>query len=74
LPPVHQPQDTETGAPALRALGFAHYWQHLLDTGQVGSLGDIAAAEGMDLGQVSRIARLAWVGAGCSSMRPMSRQ
>ena len=44
--------------PLVRALGLAHYWQHLLDTGKVGSLTEIAAAEGMDLGQVSRIARL----------------
>jgi hypothetical protein len=71
---VQQPREVEIETPEVRALGLAHYWQHLLDTGQVGSLGDIAAAEGMDLGQVSRIARLAWVGAGCSSMRPMSRQ
>lgn len=45
--------------PLVRALGLAHYWQHLLDTGKVGSQTEIAAAEGMDLGQVSRIARLA---------------
>jgi hypothetical protein len=43
---------------------LAHYWQHLLDTGRFGSLTEIAAGEGMDLGQVSRIARLAWVGPG----------
>lgn len=53
----------------VRALGLAHYWQHLLDTGKVGSLTEIAAAEGMDLGQVSRIARLAhlapWVVEAC---------
>lgn len=55
--------------PLVRALGLAHYWQHLLDTCKVGSLTEIAAAEGMDLGQVSRIARLAllapWVVEGC---------
>lgn len=45
--------------PLVRALGLAHYWQHLLDTGKFESLTEIAAAEGMDLGQVSRIARLA---------------
>ncbi|RYU57190.1 LacI family transcriptional regulator [Methylolobus aquaticus] len=56
------PRDAEMEAPELRALGLAHYWQHLLDTGKVGSLREIAAAEGMDLGRVSRIARLAWVG------------
>jgi hypothetical protein len=44
--------------PLVRALGLAHYWQHLLDTGKFESLTEIAAAEGMDLGQVSRIARL----------------
>jgi len=56
-----QPRDAEEETPALRALGLAHYWQHLLETDKVGSLREIAAAEGMDLGQVSRIARLAWV-------------
>jgi hypothetical protein len=45
--------------PLVRALGLAHYWQDLLDTGKFESLTEIAAAEGMDLGQVSRIARLA---------------
>ncbi|MGY6217131.1 hypothetical protein ACW73L_18385 [Methylolobus aquaticus] len=49
-------------APELRALGLAHYWQHLLDTGRFQSLTEIAVAEGVDLAQVSRIARLAWVG------------
>jgi hypothetical protein len=44
--------------PLVRDLGLAHYWQHLLDTGKFGSLTEIAAAEGMDFGQVSRIARL----------------
>ena len=70
--------------PLIRALGLAHYWQHLLDSGKVGSLSEIAVAEGMDLGQVSRIARLArlaqWVvekclaggGNGCASKSPES--
>ena len=49
-------QDTAS----VRALGLAHYWQHLLDTGRFQSLTEIAAVEGMDLAQVSRIARLAW--------------
>ncbi len=43
----------------VRALGLAHYWQRLLDEGKYLSITDIAAAEGMDAGQVSRIARLA---------------
>jgi len=57
-----QSRDAEMDTPALGALGLAHHWQHLLDTGRLGSLTQIAAAEGMDLAQVSRIARLAWVG------------
>ena len=53
-------QDTAS----VRALGLAHYWQHLLDTGRFQSLTEIAVAEGLDLAYVSRIARLAWVGLG----------
>jgi len=56
------PQDVGMATPDLKALGLAHYWQHLLDTDKVGSLREIAAAEGIDLGQVSRMARLAWMG------------
>ncbi len=43
----------------VRALGLAHYWQRLLDEGKFRSITEIAAAEGMDVGQASRIARLA---------------
>ncbi|MCC7005767.1 MAG: LacI family transcriptional regulator [Ottowia sp.] len=42
----------------LKALGLAHYWQRLLEEGKFKTLTEIAAAEGMDLGRVSRIARL----------------
>ncbi len=42
-----------------KALGLAHYWQRLLEEGRYGSITEIAAAEGMDVGQVSRIAKLA---------------
>lgn len=56
-----QPREVGVETPVLRSLGLAHYWQHLLDSGKVGSFREIAAAEGMDLGQVSRIARLAWL-------------
>lgn len=45
-------------SPLIRALGLAHYWQRLLDEGKYQSLTEIAAAEGMDRGQVSRIAQL----------------
>lgn len=44
--------------PLVRALGLAHYWQQLLEEGKYRSLTEIARAEGMDVGQVSRIARL----------------
>lgn len=47
--------------PLLRALGLAHHWQRLLDEGRFGSLTEIAEAEGMDRGQVSKIARLAQI-------------
>ena len=45
-------------SPLIRALGLAHYWQRLLDEGKYRSLTEIATAEGMDRGQVSRIAQL----------------
>lgn len=48
-------QDT----PLMRALGLAHHWQRLLDEGRFSSMTEIAAAEGIDLGRTSRIARLA---------------
>lgn len=43
----------------VRALGLAHHWQNLLDDGRYESMTEIAAAEGMDPGRVSRVARLA---------------
>jgi hypothetical protein len=43
----------------IRALGLAHYWQRLLDEGKYPSITAIAAAEGLDRGQASRIAQLA---------------
>jgi hypothetical protein len=49
----------EQDSALVRALGLAHYWQRLLDEGKVTSFADIAAAEGVDKGQVSRILRLA---------------
>lgn len=47
----------ELDTPLVRALGLAHYWQQLLDQGRFRSITEIAAAEGMDVGQASRIAR-----------------
>lgn len=45
-------------SPLIRALGLAHYWQRLLDEGKYRSFTEIAAAEGMDRGQVGRTAQL----------------
>lgn len=50
-------QDT----PLMRALGLAHHWQRLLDQGKFGSMTEIAAAEGIDLGQASKVFRLAFL-------------
>jgi hypothetical protein len=47
-------QDT----PLMRALGLAHQWQRLLDEGRFSSMTEIAAAEGIDLGQASKMSRL----------------
>ena len=48
-------QDT----PLMRALGLAHHWQRLLNEGRFSSMTEIAAAEGIDLGQASKRSRLA---------------
>ena len=45
-------------SPLLKALGLAHHWQRLLDEGRFKTLGEIAAAEQIDKGQASRIARM----------------
>jgi hypothetical protein len=45
-------------SPLIRALGLAHYWQRLLEEGKYRSFTEIAAAERMDRGQVSRTAQL----------------
>ena len=47
-------QDT----PLIRALGLAHYWQSLLDEGKHLTITEIAAVEGIDRGQASRITQL----------------
>ncbi len=54
-----QQQELEQHSSLLRALGLAHYWLKLLDDGTLRSITEIAAAEGMDVGRVSRIMRLA---------------
>lgn len=53
-----QKRREQEGSALLKALGFAYYWQKLLEEGRYKSMTEIAAAEGIDLGQASRIARL----------------
>jgi hypothetical protein len=53
-----QVQSAEQESALVKALGLAHYWQRLLDDGAYRSVTEIATAEGMDLGQASRIVRL----------------
>ena len=48
-------------SPLIRVLGLAHYWQWLLDEGKYKSMTQIAAAEDMDLSQLSRLAKLSCV-------------
>lgn len=52
-------RDVAQDSALVRALGLAHHWQRLLDEGRHRTMTEIAAAEGMDLGQASRVAQLA---------------
>jgi hypothetical protein len=61
---VERAPEAGVETPALKAPSLAHYWQHLLDTGKIGSFREIAAAERMDLEQLSRIAPVGAIGAG----------
>lgn len=45
-------------SPLIRAMWLAHYWQRLIDDGKYRSLTEIAAIEGIDLGQVRRVGQL----------------
>lgn len=53
--------EAEQDSALMRALGLAHHWQRLLDEGRFTSITEIAAAEGIDRGQASKIAQLARV-------------
>lgn len=53
-----QARESEQDGALLRALGLAYHWQRLLDEDRFASITELADAEGMDLGQASRIARL----------------
>ncbi len=48
----------EQVAPVVRALGLAFYWQKLLEEGRFTSLTEIAKAEGVNRGYVTRVAGL----------------
>ncbi|MDC7707214.1 hypothetical protein [Vogesella indigofera] len=52
-------READQDAPLMRALGLAHHWQRLLEEGRFSSMTEIAAAEEIDLGQASKISRLA---------------
>jgi len=52
-------READQDTPLMRALGLAHHWQRLLDEGRFASITGIAAAEGIDLRQASKMARLA---------------
>ncbi len=54
-----QLREKSKDTPLIRALGLAHHWQRLLDTGLVASITDLATQEGMDRGQVSKMVQLA---------------
>jgi len=55
----HEARVVAQDSALVRALGLAHHWQRLLDEGRYRTITEIAAAEGMDLGQASRVAQLA---------------
>ena len=46
-------------AKLIKALGRAVYWQHLIDTGRVANMTELARAEGMDKVRVHKILKLA---------------
>jgi hypothetical protein len=57
-PAITPTQDT----PLLKALGRCYYWQHLLDSGAVVDIGEIATREGLakiTVGETMRLASLA---------------
>lgn len=57
-----QRKKAEQHPPLLRSLGLAYYWQQLLDQGKYSSLTEIAKAEELNKGYVSRVAGLARLG------------
>jgi hypothetical protein len=52
-------READQDTPLMRGRGLAPHWERLLDEGRFASITEIAAAEGIDLGQASKMARLA---------------
>ncbi|MEI6414538.1 MAG: hypothetical protein WCP34_09790 [Pseudomonadota bacterium] len=53
-----QERKSAEDSPLVRALGLAYFWMGLLESGRFKTLREIAEAEGLDKGQVSRTFRL----------------
>lgn len=51
--------ESRSDSALVRALGLAHYWQHLLEQGTVKSIAEIAEKEKLDITYVRRVIRLA---------------
>ncbi|MDP1526383.1 MAG: hypothetical protein Q8M20_11280 [Rhodocyclaceae bacterium] len=51
-------QESEADSKLLQTIGLAHHWQRLLDEDRFSSMTEIAAVEGIDLAQASKISRL----------------
>jgi hypothetical protein len=65
-PRILPPKEIEAASPAgqdprlLRAIGRAWRWRKMLETGEVATLTDLAAEEGLSDRYLSRLTRLAW--------------
>jgi hypothetical protein len=53
-----QEREAAKDSPLIRALGLAHYWQSLLESGMVNSPAEIAQQESIDVTRVREILRL----------------
>lgn len=67
-PRILPPKDIETSAPpqgqdprVLRAIGRARAWRKRMEHGEVTTIADLAADEGLSDRYVSRLLRLAWL-------------
>jgi hypothetical protein len=62
MPPAHMVQDTDSVDPhILKAVAKAWSWRQKLGSGQVGTMSDIAALEGVTHSYVGRMLRLAYL-------------